>query len=99
MAPLTKITAVQTQPPLAPSQAALALESFLSTEKGQPLAPYSELVRGDRKPVGDAGRRGANTCIVVMAGKRGKETKSEVHCSALEGDKPVRELRNPVSTA
>lgn len=49
--------------------------------------------------MGDAGRGGANTCIVVMAGKRGKETKSEVHCSALDGDKPVRELRNPVSPA
>lgn len=97
MTPLNKTTAVQTQPPLALNQAALALESFLSMEKRQPLTPYSELVHRDRKPVGDVGRGGANTCIVVMAGKRGKETKSKVHCSALEGDKPVREFQNPVS--
>lgn len=47
--------------------------------------------------MGDVGRGGANTWIVVMFGKRGEETKSEVRCSALEGDKPVRESQNPVS--
>lgn len=73
MAPLNKTTAVQTQLPLAPNQAALASERFLSMEKRQPLTPNSELVHRDRKPVGDVGRGGANTCIVVMAGKRGKE--------------------------
>ena len=47
--------------------------------------------------MGDVGRGGANTCIVVLVGKRGKKTKFEVHGSAHEGDSPVREFQSPIS--
>lgn len=33
--------------------------------------------------MGDVGRDGANTSIVVVVGKRRGETKSEVHCPAM----------------
>lgn len=47
--------------------------------------------------MGDVGRGRAHTCTVALAGKRGKKTEFEVHCSAPEEDSPVRELHSPVS--